>query len=50
MVVPSDSGGYDPVRGVAIAQAGRIVSNYMYITGIYGPNAMRNYVRYWVHD
>ena len=50
MVVPSNSGGYDPVRGVAIAQAGRIVSNYMYITGIYGPNAMRNYVRYWVHD
>ena len=50
MVVPSASGGYDPVRGVAIAQAGRIVSNYMYITGIYSPNAMRNYVRYWVHD
>jgi hypothetical protein len=50
MVIPSNSGGYDPARGVAIAQAGRIVSSYMYITGIYGANAMANHVRYWVHD
>ncbi|MCL2226450.1 MAG: hypothetical protein FWB97_02330 [Oscillospiraceae bacterium] len=50
MVVPSRDGMFDPVRGVSIAQAGRINSNYMPITGIYGANALANSVRYWIHD
>jgi len=49
MVIPSKDGKFDPVRGVAIAQAGRIVSNYMHISGIYGANSLNNKVRYWVH-
>jgi len=48
MVVPSKDGTYDPVRGVAIAQAGRIVTNYTHISGLYGSNSMKN-IRYWVH-
>jgi hypothetical protein len=50
MVAPSRDRGFDPVRGVAIAQAGSIVTSYTYITRIYGANAMRNSVRYWVHE
>ena len=50
VVVPSRDGGYDPVKGVTIAQAGKIVSNYMHITDIYSKNAMNNNVRYFVHD
>ncbi|MCL2627813.1 MAG: hypothetical protein FWD44_03850 [Oscillospiraceae bacterium] len=49
VVIPSKDGNYDPVRGVAIAQAGRIVSNYMHISGIYGANTLKNNIRYWVH-
>jgi len=50
MVVPSSSGGFDPNRGVTIAQAGRINSNYMHISGIYSSATLANRVRYWVHD
>ena len=49
MVSPSRDGDFDPVRGVAIAQAGSIVTNYMHITGIYGSGGMRQ-VRYFVND
>jgi len=50
MVVPSTSGGFDPVRGATIAQAGRINSNYMHISGIYNANTLANRIRYWIHD
>jgi len=49
MVVPSRDGRYDPVRGVAVAQAGGRLTNYTYITTIYRPDVLRNNVRYWVH-
>ena len=50
IVCPSSDGGFDSIRGVAIAQAGRIVSNYTHISSIYGGNAMNKNVRYWIHD
>jgi hypothetical protein len=50
VVVPSRDGGFDPVRGVTIAQAGRINTNFTHISSIYGGNALRNQVRYWIHD
>jgi hypothetical protein len=50
MVCPSRDGGFDPIRGVSIAQAGRIVTNYSHISSIYGANALRNSVRYWIHE
>jgi len=50
IVSPSRDGGFDPIRGVAIAQAGSIVSNYTHISSIYGSNALNNNVRYWIHD
>jgi len=49
MVVPSKDGTYDPVRGVTIAQAGRIVTNYRHISGIYGANTLNTEIRYWAH-
>jgi len=48
VVCPSRDGGFDPVRGVTIAQAGRIVTNYSHITSTYSGNGL-NDVRYWVH-
>jgi hypothetical protein len=50
MVCPSRDGGFDPIRGVTISQAGRIVSGYTHISSIYGGNALANQVRYWIHD
>jgi len=50
VIVPSRDGGYDPVRGVTIAQAGGRLTNYAYITSIYSAEAMREDVRYWVHE
>ena len=50
MVVPSREGGFDPSRGVTIAQAGRTNTNYTHISSIYSGNALNNSVRYWIHD
>jgi len=50
IICPSRDGGYDPVRGVTVAQAGRIVTNYTHISSIYGSNSLNNNVRYWVCD
>ena len=50
IVCPSKDGGFDTVRGVTIAQAGRIVTNYTHISSIYGGNALNSNVRYWVYD
>jgi len=50
VVSPSRDGGFDAARGVAIAQAGSIVSNYTHISSIYGGNTLKNSIRYWVHD
>jgi len=50
MVIPSRDRGFDPARGVAIAQAGRLVTSYTYITRTYGNTALNNNIRYWVHD
>ena len=49
IVCPSREGGFDPLKGVAIAQAGRIVTNYTHISSIYSASAMQN-IRYWVHE
>jgi len=48
IVCPSRDGGFDKIRGVTVAQAGRIVTNYTNISSIYGSNSMNNKVRYWV--
>ena len=50
MVIPSRDGNYDPVRGVAIAQAGSVVSNYTHITSIYSNSTIANQIRYFIHD
>lgn len=50
MVAPSTDGSFDPIRGVTIAQAGAKVSNYMYISEIYGASALANKVTYWIHE
>ena len=49
VVCPSEDGGFDPVRGVTVAQAGSKVFNYTHITSIYGTNGLKN-VRYFVHE
>lgn len=48
VVSPSANGSYDPVRGVTIAQAGRQLKNYDYITSVYGANTLPE-VEYFVH-
>jgi len=50
IICPSRDGGFDTVRGVTVAQAGRIVTNYTHISGIYGGNSLNNKVRYWIFD
>ena len=49
IVCPSRDGGFDPIRGVTIAQAGRIVTNYAHLSGTYSTNGQRS-VSYFVHD
>ena len=49
IVCPSQDGGFDPVRGVTIAQAGRIVTNYSYLSSTYSANGQKS-VSYFVHD
>ncbi len=48
VVSPSQDGGYDAARGVAIAQAGEHLYNYNYITAVYGQSSLKN-VQYFVH-
>ena len=50
IVCPSRDGGFDTARGVTVAQAGRIVTNYTHISSIYGTNSLNNNVRYWVNE
>lgn len=47
VVSPSEDGAYDPSRGVAIAQAGRLLRNYTYITKIYSSRLKD--VQYFAH-
>lgn len=47
VVSPSEDGAYDPERGVAIAQAGRLLRNYTYIRNIYSTR-MKD-VQYFAH-
>ena len=49
IICPSRDGGFDPIRGVAIAQAGRIVTSYTHISSIYGSSALNSKVKYWIH-
>jgi len=49
VVCPSRDGGFDKIRGVTVAQAGRIVTDYTHISSIYGSNSLNNSVRYWVY-
>lgn len=48
IVSPSADGQYNASRGVAIAQAGRHLYNYNYITAVYGSRTLPN-VEYFVH-
>ncbi len=48
MVAPSKNGTYDPVKGVAIAQAGRSLINDGHINQVYGSNTLKK-VEYFVH-
>jgi len=50
IICPSRDGSFDPIRGVTVAQAGRIVSNYTNISSIYSASALANNVKYWIHD
>ena len=47
VVSPSESGTYDPEKGVAIAQAGTRLRNYTYITNIYSSRMKE--VQYFAH-
>ncbi|MEA5058858.1 MAG: hypothetical protein VB049_02300 [Candidatus Pelethousia sp.] len=47
VVSPSEDGAYDPDRGVAIAQAGRLLRNYTYIRNIYSSRMKE--VQYFAH-
>ena len=49
VVCPSENGEYDSIRGVAVAQAGRVVTNYTHLSSIYSASGKQN-VRYFVHD
>ena len=50
VVVPSRDGGYDPQRGVTIAQAGGNLTSYTSIKRTYSDAVLREKVRYWVHE
>ena len=50
VICPSRDGGYDPVRGVTVAQAGSRVTSYTYISNIYSSHALNNEISYWIHD
>jgi hypothetical protein len=49
VVCPSNGGTYDPAKGVTIAQAGRRLYNYAYISSTYGAETLKN-ISYFVHD
>jgi hypothetical protein len=49
MVVPSTTP-FSHERGVSIAQAGRINTNYAPISTIYGSNTLHTRIRYFVHN
>jgi hypothetical protein len=49
VVCPSGDGGYDPVRGVTIAQAGARNMGYAYLSNIYSGSS-RSRVRYFIHE
>jgi len=49
VICPSRDGGYDPIRGVTIAQAGSIVTNYTHLSSTYNTSSQKS-VRYWIHD
>ena len=47
IVSPSETGGFDAQRGVAISQAGRRLMNYSYITNVYSASLPE--VQYFAH-
>ena len=49
VICPSKDGGFDPVRGVTVAQAGRIVTNYTHLSSTYSTGGQQK-VSYFVHD
>jgi len=50
VICPSRDGSFDPIRGVTVAQAGRIVTSYTHISSIYSASALANNVKYWIHE
>ena len=48
VVCPSKDGGYDPIRGVSVAQAGRKNYNYTHLSSTFS-QSQRSQVRYFVH-
>lgn len=49
VVCPSNDGKFDPKRGVTIAQAGRHLYDYAYITDVYGSKGLSK-VKYYAHS
>lgn len=49
VVCPSSDGGFDPIRGVTVAQAGSRNIGYTHLTGIYS-SASVGKIRYFVHE
>jgi hypothetical protein len=50
IVCPSETGLYDALRGVTVAQAGSKNYNYESISSTYGASTLASRVRYWVHE
>ena len=49
VVCPSADGGFDPIRGVTVAQSGSKNTSYTHLSGIFGSSSMSK-VRYFIHD
>jgi hypothetical protein len=49
IVCPSQNGAYDKIRGVTVAQAGSVLSDYTYISSIFG-NSKLAQVKYFAHE
>ena len=49
VVSPSNNGAYDPVRGVAVAQAGASLYDYAYISSTYSASRLGG-VQYFIHE
>ena len=49
IVCPSEDGGFDPIRGVTVAQAGAKVTGYTHISSTFKQSDLKN-VKYYIHE